>query len=536
MQTTDQFDAEDNIQAEGWGQEPEVAMEPHEEEDLFMTDDLYIDDQDEVPVDEPVKELFTPAQKPVHFENERAHSVEAIEGEAPLLAFIRENPNTIIDVLNRSTDLLKAMQDGKMADSERDSAWMAAIASGMRHTSLEDAPYRALEREGSYWRDGIDTGKPKLERPGAPRQTNDRSRKVSKENQLAYLNSRSGAGGTFEAFLPRCGFWVRLRQPSLDELVTLQTELHALKLTLGAETKGASYSHADFVMLDLITALALQCVIGSNKSFSTPTDLENEITLFDEVALHHGLASTLYPGGFNYSNPCIADIDKCSSVTTFKMNMANIIYYDNNVFTADQKKFIARRFQPATDDDFKAYREAFAIGNAKVTWLDNIGLMFAEPTVAARRASGRQWYDGLVEMSQGVFNEPPHGANRLAYINKLKRSTLATQYSHWVTAIYDRDEEALDLESQLYSTDPELILEYMKGALSRPGLVERFTETIQNYCNESIIVVVGTVSHNCAVCGSEQGRAFNERLPHISPIDMVMTFFTLAGRKVAHLV
>lgn len=528
---TDKFDEQDGSTAEGWGETQQAASlgdrieEAHggQKPNEFLPLQ-YID-----------REIFVPKQNFVNFSNERKPFVAPIPDTNPLLAFIRENPNTIIDVLNRCNDVLKAMQEGKMAESDRDQKWLAAISSGMRHTSLENAPYGALERAGSYWQDGIDVGNERLERPGAPQQVNDRSRKVSKEAQLAYLNSRSGQGGSFETFLPRSGIWLRMRQPTLDELVTLQTELQALKLTLGAETKGASYSHADFIMLDLITNLALQCVIGSNKSFNTPADLEHEITLFDEVALHHGLAATLYLDGFNYSNPCIADPDKCSAVTTFKMNMANIIYYDNSVFSADQKRFIAKRFQPATDDDFKAYREAFAIGNAKVVWLGDIGLKLAEPTIATRKVSGQQWYDGLIEMSQGVFNEPPHGNSRLAYIQKLKKSTIATQYSHWVQAIYDRDEKALTLEEQLFSEDPELILEYMKGTLSTPEFSERFADAIVNFSNESVIVIVGLVSHNCEVCDSPQGKAFNERLGHISPIDMVITFFTLAGRKVAHL-
>ena len=501
-------------------------------DEVELEDSTYLEDTS-VPAE---REIYVPNQKEVNFKNERKPFGDAISGEDPVLAFITENPETISTVLNRCNDVLTAMQEGRMAESDIDERWLAAIKSGLKHTNLEKSPYGATEREGSEWRDGVDVGNARLERIGAPKQVKDVTRKTSKENQLAYLKHRSGQGGTYETFLPRSGIWVRLRQPTLEELVTLQTELQALKLNLGAETKGASYSHADFLMLDLITALALQCVIGSNKSFTTAADLEHEITLFDEAILHHGLASTLYPAGFNYSVPCIADPDVCSDVDTFKMNMANIVYYDNSVFTAEQRRYIAKRFAPATADDFKAYREAFAVGNPKVIWLDNVGIKLAEPTVAARRASGRQWYDGLIEMSQGVFNEPPHGNSRMAFIQKLKNATIATQYSHWVTAIYDLDEDAVDFEDQLYSEDPELILEYMKDTLSTAEYSDRFATAIENYCNESIIGVVGLVSHNCKTCNTPQGKAFNDRFPHIVPIDMVITFFTLAGRKVLHLV
>lgn len=540
----DQFDKDDGSAAEGWNDETQRAAslgdaiaEAHGELPAVIPNEEFLAPaQETIPEQQVEREIYVPEQKPVNFLNERKPTGDALPDENPVLAFIRENPNTIANVLDRCNDVLKAMQEGKMAQSERDQKWLAALISGMSHTNLETTPYGAVEREGSYWRDGIAIeGQERLVRPGPPAQKNDRTRKTTKENQLAYLNARSGQGGTYESFLPRSGLWVRMRQPTLDELVTLQTELQALKLNLGAETKGASFSHSDFMMLDLITNLALQCVIGCNKAFNTPADLEHEITIFDEPILHHGLASTLFPGGFNFSNPCIADPDVCSSVVTFKMNMSNIIYYDNNVFSAEQRKFIAKRFDRASDEEFKDYRKTFAIGNPKVIWLDNIGLKLAEPTVAARRISGKQWFDGLIEMSQGVFNEPPHGNNRLAYIRKLKDATTASQYSHWVVAIYDKDEDAVDFEDQLFTEDPELISEYMKGTLSTPQYADRFATAVADFCNDAIIAIVGLVSHNCETCNTEQGKSFNERLPHIVPLDMVTTFFTLAGRKVLHL-
>lgn len=527
---TDQFDQSDNYKAEGWDEQGEAT-----EVDVSLPP--VIPPMDILEPQEIIeRDIYVPDQKPVGFKQERNPTAAAIEGETPVLAFIRENPNTITAVLDRCNDVLKALQEGKMAESERDKRWLASIISGMQHTGLENTPYGAVEREGSMWQDGVELeGVAKLIRPGSPKPVNDKSRKTTKENQLAYLNYRSGNGGTFEAFLPRSGLWVRMRQPTLDELVTLQTELQALKLNLGAETKGASFSHADFMMLDLITNLALSCVIGCNKSFNTPSDLEYEITIFDEPILHHGLASTLFPAGFNFTNPCIADPDACSHVDMWKMNMANIVYYDNAVFNADQKKFIAKRFTPASDEEFVEYRKQFGLGNPKVIWLENIGLKIAEPTVAARKASAKQWFDGLIEMSQGVFNEPPHGSNRLNYIQKLKNATIATQFAHWVTAIYDLDEDAVNFEDQLFTDDPDLILEYMRTTLSTPEKMAMFQKEINDFCNASIIGLVGLVSHNCSVCQTPQGLAFNERLPHIVPIDMTTTFFTLAARKVLHL-
>lgn len=491
-----------------------------------MPPDLSVPDVEDEP-------LWTPDQKPVNFQHERSASGDPIKGEPAIISYVRENYDTLNKVLERNNQLLTAMRNGELTNLNADIPWLTSLISGLQNISLDDAPTGALQRENSLWRDGVAIpSSDRLARPGQPRQNYDKSKRQTKEATLAYLSYRSGMGGTYETFLPHSGIWLRLRRPSLGEVVAMQTELQSIRVQLGNDTKGLAFSHASFRMLDAVTDLAVSCIIGSNRQYKTPSDLESEFSIFDESILHHALAAVMYPDGFNYSVPCIADPKNCNGVVEFKMNMSNVVNYDDSIYTAEQRKFIAKRLSPSTQEEFAEYRKNFSIGNAKVFWLDKIGIKLSPPSVADRRVAAKLWYDTLIEMSQGAFNESPEGNQRFEYIRRLQQATKATQYAHWIQAIYLRDENAVDFEEQFFTDDSEIIMEYISSTISEHEYFESFVNTVNEYANESIIGVIALPSHNCPSCNTPQGTAFNERLPHLVPIDMLSTFFTLADRKV----
>lgn len=516
-------------------------------EDEFESDDSYKNEFLEAQVTQPPvgdelppslevaeKPLFTPDQPKVNFECERKACGTPIEGQQPILTYIQESYRNISKVLELNSKMLEAMHSGDLMTSGHDQQWLAHVFAGLNNISLDDTPIGATERPESMWRDGITMpGQPRLLRPGRPEQAYDKSKKNSKESALAYLSYRSGMGGNYETFLPHSGIWLRLRRPALGEIVAMQTELQSLRVRLGNDTKGLAFSHASFRMLDAVTELALNCVVASNRQYTTPSDLEEDMSIFDEAILHHALAAVMYPDGFNYSVPCIADPDGCNGVTEFKMNMSNVVFYDDAVFTQEQRRFIGKRFTPGSDDDFKAYRDAFNIGHSRITWLGDVGVKLIPPSVAKRRVSAKLWYDTLIDMSKGAFNESPDGNQRYEYIRRLQHATKATQYSHWVDSIYLKDENAASLEDQLFTDDQEIIMDYISSTASEHEFFESFVKQVEAFSNESIIGVCALPSHNCPACNKPQGLAYNERLPHLVPIDMLATFFTLAAQRAA---
>lgn len=479
-------------------------------------------------------------QSAVNFEVVRdTAKVSKSEGKATdyKLAFILENPKTVTAILDRYDAFLKKLGSDQYVPKKEDMGWYEGLVLGLHYTNNTDCPIGATEREGSKWTQGIyGNDKNQLLRPGRPAQRLEKSKRYTKEELITYLSRKSGGGGTYDVFLPTSGLWVRLREPSLAEVVAMLTEIDQTTVKVGMQTKGLMFSNASAVPANAVTALALSCVINANVNFTTPTDLEELISVLDEPILQHALAAVMHPDGFDYKVPCIADITNCSATIEFKAIMSSIVWYDDLAFTAEQRKLAGRRFSRiSTKEEILAYKEQFSIGNDKIFWFDDIGVKLSIPSVYQRRVYVDEWIEALTDMTSGAFNESPDGPNRRAYIERLNEATKAAQFGQWVKGIYERSEEALTEDEMLITDDPDIIKEFLSNVLSRENNIERFFEAVTKFSNESIVGIVAMPSHQCEVCKGNQGSALNDRFPHLVPIEVLPVFFTLAGQKVQHL-
>ncbi len=453
------------------------------------------------------------------------------------LAFILENPKTVTAILDRYDDFLKKLGSEQFVPKKEDVSWYESLVLGLHYTNNTDCPIGATEREGSKWTQGIyGNDKSILLRPGRPAQRIEKNKRYTKEELITYLSRKSGGGGTYDAFLPTSGLWLRLREPSLAEVVAMLTEIDQTTVKVGMQTKGLMFSNASAVPANAVTALALSCVISANVNFTTPTDLEELISVLDEPILQHALAAVMHPEGFDYKVPCIADIANCSATIEFKAIMSSIVWYDNLAFTSEQRKLASRRFaRPSTKEEILAYKEQFSIGNDKVFWFGDIGVKLSIPSVYQRRVYVDEWIEALTDMTSGAFNEAPDGPNRRAYIDRLNEATKAAQFGQWVKGIYERTEDAISEEDMMITDDPEIIKDFLSNVLSRENNIEKFFEAVTKFSNESILGIVALPSHQCPECNGSQGNVLNDRFPHLVPIEVLPVFFTLAGRKVQHL-
>lgn len=452
------------------------------------------------------------------------------------LAFILENPNTVDKVLNAYNEFLDKLSTEKVVTTEQDREWISNLILGLHFGADGKTPLGATEREGSKWTQGISSNDPEvLLRPGRPTQKIEKGRRYSKEELISYLSRRSGGGGTYDVILPNSGIWLRLREPSLGEVVTMLTEIEETKVSVGLDTKGLAFSNSTATAALAITNLALNCVIEANVNYNSITDLELLISTLDEPILHHALATVMHPDGFNYKVPCINNVSECNEVISFKMIMSNVIWYDDLKFNKEQRRILGRRFSKrSTVEELEVYRESFITDIKDIYWFGEIGVKLQVPNLYQRKEYVNAWIDNLIEMSSGTFDEAPDGHKRSQFIEKLNRATEALHFGQWVKGIYDRfgEEQITNLEEHLITEDPEIIKEYLSDVLSRAEVVEDFFKVVSDFNNENIIGLIALPSHNCPSCDKTQGSVLSERFPHLVPIDVVTVFFTLAGRKV----
>lgn len=510
----------------------EIAPTPVVFDDAKVFDTMEGSDlDDESEADPEVAPVFyIPSQPVVNFVKSREVDSEPLAGLEAIITLLRENTKTFADILLNQDAMFTRMESGEVEITEREENWFASLHLGSAHSDMYDTPRRATEREGSKWVQELEVDGRKIRSNRPSPKLKD---KPSKADIVNFLAVKAGMGSTHDFPLPHTGAWARMRTPTNSEVASMILRLQQTAVRLGAETKGQGFSNKSAIYLDAITDLATQCIVITSFPYTTATDMDYVIDSLDEPILHHALAAAMFPEGFNYEYPCIADPAKCQEVTRRKLNMLSLVWFDEHSFTTKQKQHMYTRTSKVhSTEELKAYRGEFARGKSCIKWFGNIGLRLSSPTIATRRLAGRQWIDNVVEMTQGSFNESPGDANRGAFISKLGEITKARQYAHWVDGIYYRDDDADEPEEKLITEDREIIDEHLANVMSDDTYAERFENAVLEYIDDSIVAMVAIPSFNCSCCNSPVSQKFHERFEHLVPLDMMSTFFTLAGRKV----
>lgn len=476
--------------------------------------------------------------------NERLATTKPSEQQASVASsveILRQTHEALREVLESSKDFIEKLSAREIkaqeAAGERDlrddegEPWVRALSGVIDNTR---APHQggvdAVDRDGAFWEQVLESEGMQI-RPGSPKQNMPKG--TNQDEVIAYMTRKAGLGTVFDVPLYHSGIWLRLKAPSLVEITNLQYQLSQLKVSLGNHTKGMAFSNTSQTLTSTAIDFVLQYVVDANVHFKTPSDLKEKILMLDIPLLLWGHAATMYPKGFPYAHPCVAGPEKCTHITRETLNINRLFWTDRNSLTNAQLKIMARKFSSKlTDDEQAQYRSDRIRGNDRVVWFDDTGLSLSVPTLQEYEDAGREWIDNIIEMSQGAFNEPPHGTNRNRFINRLAEATTARQLGHWVSAVHLRDEDDDEDVEPVVLTDRDVINETLSHIFSSgDDNTKRFLEMVPTFMDDSTVSLIAIPSFNCPVCSTSIGDGPNERFQRLIPIDALTTFFTLASRK-----
>lgn len=508
--------------------------------DYYIEQRRGIEEEDEAERLSELAEAFKPDQKFVNFA-ESASTTKPLDKPVELietLALCREAYSTVNAVLEQTNDLLVKLNEreeiaverlrkqGKPLTDEEGNVWLRTLLSSLAHAQLNQTGEVSAAREGSEWVQQLDY-EGKVLRAGAPKQK--LTGKNTPEERLAYIARKSGVGTVFDVPLWHSGIWLRLKTPPLSALTGLQYELSRLKVSLGSESKGMAFSNTAQLLTSAAIDFVLQYAIDANVHYKTPSDLKEKIKLLDVPALLWGMAVTLWPKGYPYAHPCVADPHKCQHVTKETLNLNRLFWVDGNSITPVQRKLMSKRFDgKLNDEELKSYQAEHMRGGDRLSWFGDIGLMVKVPSLQEFEDAGRAWINGIIDMTQSAFNEPPHGTNRDQYITRLGHATTARQYTHWVASVHERDDEGVE---ELLSDEVPVINEVLDQVFSTEEYSESFFKSITSYMDDAMLSMVAVPSFNCPICTTPAAEKFHERFPHLVPLDVLTTFFTLVNRK-----
>lgn len=448
---------------------------------------------------------------------------------------IRQIPLEEVDVSlpgNRQRELIERMSQMPLEDKDFESQAQFLYSQSLQQAALNrtknDAFFRPLftERAPNWTQgfqiDGSDVSpkRPRFKESGV---------KATGEEALMRVRSLLGQGGPLVIPLYHSGFWVTLRCPSEEEILTFHNRVTAEKVWLGRRLHSAVLANESVYFTQAVLDFALSCVVSTSLQEGKDAIMDN-LNVLDIQHLAWGLAATIYQRGFHFARPVITDNESDYVLQTGLVHVAKMQFVDATLLTDKQKRILAKPTAKVSKEALQVYHDERKVGRDKEVRLsDDVKVVLAVPTATQHITSGLVWVDSIVETIDGAFTYSSQ-KERNNYIERQSRATMMRQFDHWVKSISFRHVKPSGEESwETYERDEEMTVELLLNELSGQDEVRQvFFNAVRDYMDESVVALIATT------VASEKEEEMNKgrRFAQLFPIDACAVFLQLLTRRV----
>lgn len=434
-----------------------------------------------------------------------------------------ENVTLPSDASSKLTESLKTAPNQKY-----DPKWVNALQLGVQTGLREDMMDKAVNKEDTFYTQGIE-GNTGLLTGAEPRFKAVSNQSLQGETAVLRVLSHLGLGTMFQIPLWHTGIWITVRAPSESQLLELHRQQIAEKIDLGRNTYGLIFSNTTAYTVDRLVNFVIQNMHST--TLKDAGDLREIISSHDIPALIWGIATAIYPRGFQYSRACTVDPSKCNHVIQERLNLSKIQWTNKRSLTEGQIAHMGnRKIGSMTKDSVLNYqKELLDCQNREVTISEGtdeaIKLTFKIPTISQYVAAGHRWISDIVTMVNKTFGMDSNEDERNEYIVSQGQATSIRQYRHWISSILIDDnaiegEEDIDAVLSQTSSDDNF----------RNGVMEK----LKTYIATSSISQIGIPTYKCPACGKDHESPLPQ-MTSIIPIDTIQVFFILLGQKIERL-
>lgn len=397
---------------------------------------------------------------------------------------------------------------------DKGQVWAATISEGNLIRPFRDLLDETVAREGSEFRQGLDTGNGRLSYY-SPKFSDKEGQKLTGENAVLRMRSLMGMGGLVSIPLYHSGFHLTIKTPRDADCLALKEQNENARIRVGRMTFGLAFSNTSGYLAENIINLIRDHIYSS--TLNVPDEeIMSRISVLDLPILVWGLACAQWPSGFQYARSNIfgkTEIDQ--NIITGLIDVAKLLWVDNSAFTDKQKAQMSIRQQrQVTKDVQDLYKSQFTFSAGRAINLkdDVIVMNLQVPSVTDYINSSHRWIDSLIQSIDIGFTGDRtdfEGRNR-AIMNHANLSRMR-QYGHWIRSI--------TMEGVEYSEKEEI--EHLLDVLSEnEELRDTYFAAIEKFINDSTVAVIAIPETS--------GKETNlPRFPHLIPIDAIVTFFTL---------
>lgn len=415
------------------------------------------------------------------------------------------------------------------SSTEASRRWGDVIEESAELYPFDEVARGAIERAGSKWRQKVETDAGMLG-GGYPRFKVGDAGILSGDAAIMQIMQHRKLGAMFRMPLWNTGIWITFKAPAESSLLELHRSILDEKVTLGRSSYGLSYSHTTSIFIDQVTAFAFEHVHSTSVKIPSEQHLREIISCHDIPAIVIGLASTIWPNGFDYERACVADSEKCQHIVEEKISIPKTLLVDRSQFTNWQLTHMAKVERNSTTiEEVRRYKEELQIQQNRKVYIDKdmpseVSFTLKTPTIAEYTESGIRWISELAAMVDQALNKEVSNDERNKFIINYGRASSMRQFGHWVSQIdfnqkTVNDRETIESALATLSADNELRV--------------KFQEAIAKYQSDSTLTVAAIPSFKCPNCGRvNESSKFHPNITDAIPYDVYQTFFGLLVQRI----
>lgn len=447
----------------------------------------------------------------------------ALPEDAPYLALPGANNATMQGPVAEQLNSLTEQEITELAKEP----WSTVSAEASEVIAREFPDYDPYGRDGSNWNNQMAV-EDRLVGIARPKLGKTNNAPLTGVQAMAKALAYTGIGAILQIPLYHTGIWVTIKVPTNFELLELDRLLSLNKQTLGRVTRGKVFSQTDVYLKMSLVNFVLDHVVETTWTTIDRQELKKVIKLPDIDALIHGMATTLYPKGYNFSQPCVGDVKKCHYVATGVVRVDKLFWVDNSVFTDYQRKQIANRTAKIDAVKLEKYQEEFGVKNSAVFSIGDTHFKLTTPSISDFELAGASWISAIQNDTEQAFQQRLSADERDEHIYQAGQTTAMRQYSHWVERVTFRKDGGED-EGWVEGSDE--IASLLGIWTSDTDTAEKFYGFINRFISDVTVACCGIPNFTCPSCKARQNNEEGGRFEYLIRVDAAAVFFTLYSHR-----
>jgi hypothetical protein len=426
------------------------------------------------------------------------------------------------DTRERTQQAIDAMPNIDPTTTEEGREWAARMQDAISSAPGRDQWRASMDRAGSDWRQGVDSQAGPL-RMSALSFKNLDGGTVSGEKAVLQVRALIGLGTVIQVPLWHSGFWLSIKAPGESQMIELNRRLTDEKIVVGRTTNGLAFANTSSYIHQTLLDFLMDYIYDTSLQDKSKDTIRSLIQSPDLPLLYWGLASAIWPRGFQYARPYIDPVTKAEKILKQKLGMSKLLWVDTKSFTPWQVTHMSNKLSGSMSTAMvKRYRDEFTIGAPKRVQLsDSIAVTLRVPSAVEYVVAGQKWIGQTTKTVDDAFSETPDDARRANFIVRHSQATAMRQYTHWVGKIEAAKSTIEDVDTI------EKILNDLSGD---DGIRDKFFDEVKKFIDDSTLALIGTPA------ALHEKEDTLPRFPHVLPMNVEHTFFTLLEQKVMQII